>query len=79
MKRGAGWPTSAANGAQPVIAQGNVPAAVQTEIDELKAKIAGSKLYELPTFGKTRRGYIGIQDHGDDGVWYRNIKIRVLR
>lgn len=47
--------------------------------DELKAKIAASKFAEWPTFGKTRRGYIGIQDHGDDGVWYRNIKIRVLQ
>jgi hypothetical protein len=45
--------------------------------DELKAKIAASKFAQWPTFGKTRRGYIGIQDHGDDGVWYRNIKIRV--
>ncbi len=43
--------------------------------DELKAKVAASKFNEWPTFGKTRRGYIGLQDHGDT-VWYRNIKIR---
>ncbi len=47
--------------------------------DELKAKIAAGKFSEWPTFGKTRRGYIGLQDHGDDGIWYRNIKIRVPR
>lgn len=43
--------------------------------DELKAKIAASKFSEWPTFGKTRRGRIGLQDHGSP-VWYRNIKIR---
>lgn len=43
--------------------------------DELKAKVAASKFNQWPTFGKTRRGYIGLQDHGDT-VWYRNIKIR---
>lgn len=46
--------------------------------DEMKAKIAASKFNEWPTFGKTRRGYIGLQDHGDT-VWYRNIKIREQR
>src|SRR5690606_40707188 len=29
--------------------------------DEMKAKIAASKFNEWPTFGKTRRGYIGLQ------------------
>lgn len=46
--------------------------------DEFKAKVAASKFKEWPTFGKTRRGYIGLQDHGDT-VWYRNIKIRERR
>jgi hypothetical protein len=48
---------------------------VDFESDEVKAKIAASKFNQWPTFGKTRRGYIGLQDHGDS-VWYRNIKIR---
>lgn len=46
--------------------------------DEMRRKIAGSKFSEWPTFGKTRRGYIGLQDHGDS-VWYRNLKIRERR
>jgi hypothetical protein len=53
---------------------------VQVDFDspELKALIAESKFNEWPTFGKTRRGYIGLQDHGDS-VWYQNIKIRPAR
>lgn len=43
--------------------------------DELKSRVAASKFNQWPTFGKTRRGYIGLQDHGDT-VWYRNLKIR---
>jgi hypothetical protein len=46
--------------------------------DELRQKIANSKFNEWQTFGKTRRGYIGLQDHGDS-VWFRNIKIRNRR
>ncbi len=41
----------------------------------MKAKIAASKFAEWPTFGKQRRGHLGLQDHGDS-VWYRNIIIR---
>lgn len=51
---------------------------VNFDSDEMKAKIAASKFAEWPTFGKTRRGYIGLQDHGDS-VWYRNIFIRERR
>ncbi len=46
--------------------------------EEMRQKIADSKFNEWPTFGKTRRGYIGLQDHGDS-VWFRNIKIRERR
>jgi hypothetical protein len=48
---------------------------VDFDSDEMKAKIAASKFNEWPTFGKTRRGYIGLQSHGDS-VWYRNIAIK---
>lgn len=41
-------------------------------------RIAGSKFVQWPEFGTSLRGYIGLQDHGDQ-VWYRNIKIRELR
>ncbi len=50
---------------------------VEADFDSkaMKAKVAASKFAEWPTFGKTRRGYIGLQDHGDT-VWFRNIMIR---
>lgn len=43
------------------------------------ALVAGSKFPELnPTWADVpARGYIGLQDHGDD-VWYRNIKLKEL-
>jgi hypothetical protein len=51
---------------------------VDFDSDKVKAKIAASKFNEWPTFGKTRRGYIGLQSHGDS-VWYRNIAIKSAR
>lgn len=48
---------------------------VDFDSDAMKAKIAASKFKEYITFGRTRRGYIGLQSHGDS-VWYRNLKIR---
>ena len=44
------------------------------ESDELKAKIAASKFSQWPTYGKSRRGHIGLQgDHGK--VWFRKLVI----
>jgi len=43
-----------------------------------RALVAGSKFVEWPEFGTSLRGYIGLQDHGDQ-VWYRNIKIRPIK
>src|SRR5688500_927300 len=40
-------------------------------------KVAKSKFAKMAGFGKQTRGYICLQDHGDE-VAYRNIKIRVL-
>lgn len=39
--------------------------------------IKGSKFKDMPLFGKSTSGRIGLQDHGD-GVWFRNVKIRTL-
>lgn len=39
--------------------------------------IAESKFKDMPGFGKTLRGHIALQDHGDR-VWFRNIRIREL-
>lgn len=45
---------------------------------EWAALIKNSKFKDMPGFGKTRKGHIALQDHGDN-VWYRNIKIRELK
>ena len=39
--------------------------------------VANSKFKDMPGFGKSKSGHITLQDH-DDGVWFRNIKIRQL-
>ncbi|MBP6977665.1 MAG: DUF1080 domain-containing protein [Bacteroidales bacterium] len=47
--------------------------------DDWKAMCAKSKFKDYPLFIDTaEEGYIGLQDHGDD-VWFRNIKIKILR
>lgn len=40
-----------------------------------EAKVKGSKFVQWPQYGRAKRGYIGLQDHGD-WVAYRNIRIR---
>mgnify|MGYP004451766157 FL=1 len=55
--------------------------------DEWKAMVDNCKFSEehcpeayphmLNVGGENGKGYIGLQDHGDD-VWYRNIKVKVL-
>jgi cytochrome c len=39
--------------------------------------VAESKFKDMPGFGKSKKGHIALQDHGDR-VWFRNIKIRQL-
>lgn len=40
-----------------------------------EAKVKASKFVEWPSYGRARRGFIGLQDHGD-WVAFRNIRIR---
>ena len=40
--------------------------------------IAESKFRDIPNFAQKRKGHIIIQDH-HDAVWYRNLKIRLLK
>ena len=47
---------------------------------EWKQLVANSKFADWPGFrdGPAKEGYIGLQDHNDFSVWFRNIKIREL-
>jgi hypothetical protein len=42
---------------------------------EFKAKVAASKFSQWLTFGKSRRGHLGLQSHGGE-VWFRAIRIK---
>jgi len=52
---------------------------VEYEIDSADwlAQVKASKFAKLANYGRIKRGYIALQDHGDV-VSYRNIKIRPL-
>ena len=45
--------------------------------DEWKAMVAKTKFAEWADYGLNKTGHIVLQDHGA-GVWFRNIKIKVL-
>jgi hypothetical protein len=45
---------------------------------EWEAKVAASKFVEWKGYGRARRGFIALQDHGDV-VAYRNIRIREIQ
>jgi hypothetical protein len=40
-----------------------------------EARVKASKFAKMPNYGRVKRGYIALQDHGDL-VSYRNVKIR---
>lgn len=42
------------------------------------ARVKASKFDKIPPYGRTMRGYIALQDHGNV-VGYRNLKIRELK
>ncbi len=39
--------------------------------------IASSKFKDMPMFGKSKKGHIALQNHGNR-VWFRNIKIKMI-
>ena len=43
-----------------------------------KKMLNESKFKDMPDFGKTTKGRIGLQDHGDN-VWFRNIRILEIK
>lgn len=50
----------------------------KTESEEFKTLVANSKFKKWPAFAKSKKGHIGLQDHGDV-VNFRNLKIRPIR
>jgi hypothetical protein len=46
--------------------------------DEFKAKVAASKFKQWPQYASSDTGHIALQNHGD-AVWFRNLKIRVIK
>ena len=45
---------------------------------DFKARVAASKFKAWPQFASAETGHIALQNHGD-AVWYRNLKIRILK
>ena len=56
---------------------GNQIVAFPLDGPDWDAMVAKSKFADWPVFGKSPKGHIGLQDHGDQ-VSYRNIKIKHL-
>jgi hypothetical protein len=53
--------------------------AIECEIgsDDWNRRVKASKFDKWKKFGTNRRGYIDLQDHGDE-VWFRNVRIKSL-
>lgn len=50
----------------------------KTESDAFKKLVASRKFAKWPLFAKSKKGYIGLQDHGNV-VSFRNLKIREIK
>jgi hypothetical protein len=46
--------------------------------EDWNKRLAASKFASWPKFAKNDRGFIVLQDHGDE-VWYRNVRIKKLK
>ncbi|MBC7920561.1 MAG: DUF1080 domain-containing protein [Ferruginibacter sp.] len=44
---------------------------------EWKTKVKGSKFAAYPEYGASKKGYLGIQEHGHQ-LWFRNLKVREI-
>jgi len=45
--------------------------------DDWKKRVAESKWKEFPGYGKAKKGYLDLQDHGGE-VWFRNLFVKTL-
>lgn len=45
---------------------------------DFKARVAASKFKQWPQFATAKTGAIALQNHGD-AVWFKNVKIKVLK
>ena len=57
---------------------GTVTADIVMGTPEWNRVLQASKFRTMPAFATHPRGYIALQDHGGDRVWFRNIRIRPL-
>ncbi|HEY5825095.1 MAG TPA: DUF1080 domain-containing protein [Cyclobacteriaceae bacterium] len=47
------------------------------ESEAWKKTVAGSKWKEFPGYGKAKKGYLDLQDHGGE-VWFKNLFVKAL-
>jgi len=78
-------PVGAFNRARIVVAGGRIEhwlngvrvVACEPGSDDWNARVADSKFRDVAGFGRQARGFIGLQDHGDE-VWFRSLELRAL-